>query len=124
LGNKQRKIGKPQSNIGFNQMLRDVLIASMNKGQFPLALSALIFVVLILKMPQQDVSTLVFRLLDAAEAKKLLGWILAVIMVAIWYLHTRSLRRWCAAELERVSGERNSLQRKTLGNGLVKSSGR
>jgi hypothetical protein len=124
LANKRRKNEKPQNDIGFNQMLRDVLIASMNKGQFPLALSALIFVILIIKMPPKDVSTLVFRLLDGAEAKKLLGWALTVIMTAVWYLHTRSLRRWCAAELERISNERNTLQRKTLGNGLVKSSGR
>lgn len=124
MANKRRKKEKPKSDIGFNQMLRDVLIASMNKGQFPLALSALIFVVLILKMPQKDVSTLVFRLLDRAEARELLGWVSTVTMVVVWYLHTRSLRRWCAAELDRISNERNSLQRKSLGNGLIKSSGR
>jgi hypothetical protein len=124
LANKRRKKEKPKSDIGFNQMLRDVLIASMNKGQFPLALGALIFVILILKMPQKDVSTLVFRLLDGAEARELLGWVSMVIMVVVWYLHTRSLRRWCAAELDRISNERNSLQRKSLGNGLIKSSGR
>lgn len=103
-------------------MLRDVLIASMNKGQFPLALAALIFIILILKMPSQDVSTLVFRLLNAAEAERVVGWIVGIVMIAVWYVHTRSLRRICATELERISSERNSLQSKTLGHGRVKSS--
>ena len=105
-------------------MLRDVLIASMNKGQFPLALSALFFIVLILKMPSRDVSILVFRLLNAAEVGRVAGWAIAVVMVAVWYFHTRSLRRICAAELQRISDERNSLQGRSMGNGRIRSSGR
>ena len=105
-------------------MLRDVLIASMNKGQFPLALGALILIVLILKMPAQDVSALVFRLLNAVEGWRIAGWLIAVITVAVWYFHTRSLRRICARELERISDERNSLQSRSIGNSRVRSSGR
>lgn len=123
MANKRQKKGGPKGGVGFYQMLRDVLVASINKGQFPLALSALIFIVMILKMPQRDVSALVFRLLDAAEARGVAGWIFGVIMVGVWYIHTRSLRRSCAAELDRISNERNSLQSRTLGK-LVKSSER
>jgi hypothetical protein len=79
--------------------------------------------IMLLKMPAKDVSTMVFRLLDAAEARAVGGWVFGVVMVGGWYVHARSLRRSCAIELNRVSNERNSVQSKTLGK-LVKSSER
>jgi hypothetical protein len=102
-------------------MLRDVLVASLNKGQFLVALNGLILIVLILKMPSVDVGKLVFRLLDAAEARYILGYILAGVSLLGWFVHSKYQRREIARELERLSGERNRLQSQALGN-RVKSS--
>lgn len=49
-------------------MLRDVLVASLNGGQFPLAIIGLIMVIAVCRISPPDLSRLVFRLLDAAEA--------------------------------------------------------
>jgi hypothetical protein len=103
-------------------MLRDVLVASMNKGQFPIAALSLVFIIMVIKMPSSDVAKLVFRLLDGAEATRAAGWILFLLTVAAWYMHSRMLRRRCAMELGRVTSERNRLQRTTLGKSRVKSS--
>jgi glycosyltransferase A (GT-A) superfamily protein (DUF2064 family) len=81
------------------------------------------FVKVMCCLGRKDVSTLIFRLLDAAEARAVGGWVFGVVMVGGWYVHARSLRRSCATELNRVSNERNSVQSKTLGK-LVKSSER
>src|SRR5687768_5813132 len=59
--------------------LRDVLIASINKGQFPFAMLGLVLLTLIVKMPSEDVSKLVFRLVDGVERASLLGYLLSLL---------------------------------------------
>jgi hypothetical protein len=56
-------------------LLRDVLVASMNKGQFPIAALSLISIIVIIKMPSSDVAKLVFRMLGTAEELRVVGWI-------------------------------------------------
>ena len=50
--------------VSLFEFLRDVLIASIEKGQFPAALIAIIALSMIWRMPPADVGKLVFRLLD------------------------------------------------------------
>jgi hypothetical protein len=113
--------GGKAPQIGFYHMLRDVLVASLNKGQFLVALNGLILIVLILKMPSADVGRLVLRLLDLAEAHYLLGYILAVVSLLCWFGHSKYQRRMITQELDRLSGERNRLQAQALGNRIESS---
>jgi hypothetical protein len=96
-------------------MLRDVFVALINKGQFPMVIAGLVAVVIILKMPPQDVSKLVFRLLDVSEMRWYAGYLLAVITVFSWFFHSRYQRRVMTGEVTRVSEQRNRLQKKELG---------
>jgi hypothetical protein len=98
--------------------VRDVLIASLNKGQFPLALLALIILALIWKLPAEDVSALVFMTFNKLEYW---GYPLSVVAFGGWFFHARRQRQLIVAELERISHERDKIQEKTLG-GRVKSS--
>lgn len=50
--------------VSLFEFLRDVLIASIEKGQFPAALIAIIALSMIWRMAPADVGKLVFRLLD------------------------------------------------------------
>ena len=108
--------------MGPYHMLRDVFVASMNKGQFPIAALSLISIIVIIKMPSSDVARLVFRLLGMAEELRIAGWILFLVTAAGWYLHSKMLRRRCAIELERITSERNRLQGNRLGKVRIKSS--
>ena len=103
-------------------MLRDVLVASMNKGQFPFAVCALIFIVMILRMPAADVSRLMFHLVNLAERGQIIGWILAVLELAAWFFHSRRQRRLITSEMRRMAKERNEHQARTIGSHRVKSS--
>lgn len=63
-------MGRPDPNashqrLGFAQMLRDVFVTSINKGQFLVALIGFIVAIVILKMPPNDVSRVVFRIVDS-----------------------------------------------------------
>ncbi len=111
-------------NINFWAMMRDVLIASMNKGQFPIALVAFVFIIMILKMPAKDVSKLVFDIFDAVKIKVYLGYIFAGVLLILWFIHTKLQRSFFSKEIERISEERNKLQEKLLGDKVASSKGR
>lgn len=98
------------------------MVASINKGQFPFAILGLLLLASIIKMPAEDVSRLVFRLVDGMERDSLLGYLLSVLLLVGWYTHARYQRRIIAGEIERMAAERNMLQSKSLGRQRIKSS--
>ena len=120
--NKQGAQRGPQ--VGFWEFLRDVLVASMNKGQFPAALIAMIVLSMIWRMPPTDISRLIFRLLDVAEAERLAGYFVSVVSLSGWFFHARYQRRLITHEMQRISNERNQLQARELGKMVKSSEGR
>src|SRR5262249_52330955 len=106
------------SPVTWAQTVRDVLIASINKGQFPLAILGLVVLALIWKTPEEIVGSLVMDLFTRAEYW---GYPLAVVGFGGWFVHARKQRQMIAGELDRISGERNKAQQATLGK-RVKSS--
>lgn len=94
----------------FFQMLRDVLVASLNRGQFPMAVMGLIAVIAVCRMPAADLSRLIFRLLDAAEAREYGGYVLAVTIALGWAIHSKRQRREIAAEITRMNEQYARLQ--------------
>jgi hypothetical protein len=113
-----------QPNFGYAQMLRDVLVASINKGQFLLALVGLVGVIMVIKMPPADVSKLVFRLVESFENGKILGYVLALVFAVGWFWHARWQRRLITNEMHRIGQVRTELQSKALGKKLKSSGGR
>jgi len=83
---------------------RDILVASINKGQFPLAILGLIAMSLIWRMPPEDVSKLMFRIVDGLERGVLLGYGLALVAIGGWFVHARYQRRVISVELSRSLG--------------------
>jgi hypothetical protein len=115
-----KKKGKGQS-IGFWQMLNNVLIASLNKGQFPLAILGCMTMMVLWKMPPADISTLVFRIVDGLEHHWLTGYLLFVAAIGCWFAHARWQRRVITREMGRVGDQRTKLQEKLLGSKLSSS---
>ena len=100
--------------VGVAEMLRDVLVAGINKGQVPQVTMALVCIAVVLRMPQADVTAVVQRLLDWAESSYYLGWIVALFAIIGWGWHVKRQRSVWGAELKRVSDERNKYQRRTI----------
>lgn len=117
---KRAKAGDKES-AGFYQAIRDVLIESMRRGQFPTALVGLIVIVILIKMPGEDVSTLAFKVLDHFEKGVLVGWGLWIVTIVAWAIHGRYQRRTIAGEMMRIAEERNRLQERGLGEALESS---
>ncbi len=102
-------------------MLRDVLIASMAKGQLPLAIFGLVCVIIVLRMPSADVSRLAFNVLDKLEARYYLGYGLWLLTIGAWFYHTRWQRKTITGEVNRIGEEKTKLQEKLAGKGLESS---
>ncbi len=117
---KPRHVSKP-SKVGFWHMARDVLVSSMNKGHFPLALLGVIFMIMVIKMPSADVSKLVFRVFDGLEEGRLVGYLASVMLLFGWAYHSRWQRRIINDEMKRISRERTEYQERALKEGLSSS---
>lgn len=113
---------RPTENVTFWQMVRDVLIASMNKGQFPFAAFAVIIITMIIKMPSEDVSKFAFKLASIFELHQIMGYILAGVLLIGWFIHSKFQRRIITVEMARIANQRDKLQADKLGENLVESS--
>jgi hypothetical protein len=118
------RYGKNRTKVGFWEFLRDVLIASVDKGQFPAALIAMVVLSVIWRMSPTEVSKLMFRLLDVAEEERLVGYVVSVVSLLGWFFHVRYQRKLIAQEMQRISDERNQLQMRELGKRVRSSEGR
>jgi len=102
-------------------MIRDVLVQSMAKGLFlPAALFILIFTA-ILRMPKEDVSTLVFETLDGIRSMYLFGYVMSFVLACGWAFHAKWQRRVLRGEVSRVSDEKTALQNLLTGKDIESS---
>lgn len=102
-------------------MISDVAIASMNRGQFPLAIAGAIVIILILKMPGEDASRLIFELVTLFKDLKITGWVLFFVTIIGWFFNVKWLRRVHTKEIKRMAGEKKSLQEEKYGTNLESS---
>ena len=105
-------------------MIRDVLIASMNKGQFIPALVAISFITMLIRMPAEGVERLAFQILFHLEKWDLIGYVLTVMALSGWAFHAKWQRRVIHSEMERLSEERNRLQAEATTAAIESTTGR
>ena len=102
-------------------MVRDVLIASMNKGLFPLALPGIIFMLIIIKMPAEDVSKFAFNFIERLANNGFIGYIIAVVAIFGWYYHARWQRKSISREIKRIGQQKTRWQEQKLSKKLESS---
>ena len=87
-----------ESRVGLYEFLRDVLLASIDKSQFPFALAAIIVLAVIWKLSPADLAHLLVRLVTFAERRSVAGYVVAIISVFGWLLHVR-YKNWEIAQM-------------------------
>lgn len=105
------------------EMFRDIFVTAINKGQFPVVLLGLLFVILAVRLPPQDLKEFASRIIEYLKSGYLLGYLLFIITLTGWFFHAKRLRRKSYIEQERIGDEKSDLQKKHL-PGKVKSSKR
>ncbi len=78
--------------FGFAEMLRDVLVVSIERGQFLSAALSLIAILIVLKLPAEVMSTVIVRLLDSLERGCIWGYLAAAVLAVSWIVHGRRRR--------------------------------
>jgi hypothetical protein len=101
--------------------IRDVLVASINKGQLPIAGIVLFLIILAVKMPSEQAGKLLFELLGLFVKGYLLGYFLFAASVLGWFIHVKIQRRTFKREIARAGDEKTKLQEKLLPK-LIESS--
>ena len=107
--------------VTWPQAARDVLTASMTKGQLPLVIVGCILLSLIWRMSESKVDSTVDALLDGLNHFWLMGYLFFLCALLGWYFHLKHQRRLFTTEMNRVTDERNKLQEHKLGNRLQSS---
>jgi hypothetical protein len=107
--------------VTFWHFLRDVFIASINKGQFPVAILGLILAIYCLRVSPDVLAQHGREILQGLAQSYLIGYALFIGIVPIWYAHTRSLRKKHYLELKRIAEEKTEVQKSKLGS-KIKSS--
>lgn len=105
----------------FWGMIQNILIASLNKGQFLIGFVGLIFLIMVLKLTQEDTKNLLDSIILTFKDWHYLGWIFGVFSTGGWYLGTKRLRHINAKEMNRISFEKKQLQQKVTNKKLRSS---
>lgn len=92
-----------------------MVVASINRGQLPIFGFFLVIVMLIWKMPAEDVSRLVFELLTSLRQAELIAYVISAILAVGWFAHSRVMRKVFSEEFERIGREKTSLQSQAAG---------
>lgn len=106
---KRKKI-PIRTNVNFWGMMQNVIIHSINKGQLPFILLFLLALALVIKLPverTQDALEILFAVLvDLSN----LGWVIAVLLMAVLFFGFRMLRSAHTEEVKRMAIEKRELQ--------------
>jgi hypothetical protein len=97
--------------LNFWGAASSIMIAAINRGQFPFALAALVLIVIILRLPQEDVSALAHQLIELVERMHILGFIAFGLTAILWYVHARWQREAISSEFEEIVKERDYFQK-------------
>ena len=109
MSNASGKNKKVPHTVGFWEAIRDIFVAMINKGQFLIALPALIVALIIYKMPGKDVARMAAQIMGDLSSGYLFGWVLAIVAIMGWYFHAKYQRRIADREIKRICNERNRL---------------
>jgi hypothetical protein len=112
MTNRSKKPVNYNYKINFWGFLEKVLVAALNKGQLIGMTIALIFIILIIKIPNDQILPFIEKLLDISKINSILGWILSGFITFGSFLTVRWQRRIHTKEIQRISKEKKILQEK------------
>jgi len=101
--------------VSWAQAFRDIVIASMRYGQFPFFGFLALLGMAIWKMPGQDVSRLMFTIVEYLSRGYFMGYVLFGLSTGGWFIHAKRQRALINSEMDRIAKEKSELQQQLLG---------
>lgn len=96
--------------MNFWAMVNNVVLRAIGRGQLPLLGVISIIILILWRMPSEDLSQLIRDIFTVAIAKYLLGYIIAIVAIIYWNRSSKKMRRAHAAEISRLADEKTKLQ--------------
>lgn len=104
---------KPQTidnRVTWAQTVRDLGAKSINNGQFPLYCLVCIILLIIVKLPNEELAQIINRLINLLLQLELVAYVLLFIVVLAWYKHAKMVRKAHSEEYKRLGEEKSMLQ--------------
>lgn len=102
------------SKVTWAQAVRNVLNTAMNRGQLPILIVMLSFLLILYKLPQEDISKLTFTFLEYLKAGYVLGYVLFISILLAWVYDAKRNRR-NYAKLEKEFKKYSSKMKNKIG---------
>lgn len=103
---------------------RDIVVRSIDRGQFLFVALWLMGMVILIKMPGEDVSKMMNAILERLERGELFAYVVNLLVLGGWYFHARWMRKQAAHEFDRIGTEKSRLQDQLTGLKLEGSKAR
>jgi hypothetical protein len=100
-----------KKNFTVWNMIRDVLVESMRRGQLPILAYACVILLFLWKTPSEYYPTLWGKIFELKGSIMSGSLVLNISLTFGWYLNAKSLRKRFKDENVRIIDERNSLQK-------------
>lgn len=106
---------KRPAQVTWAQAARDITVAAINKGQLlPLGVIAIILLI-IWKLPENEVLAFGRDFLDMLRKGEMISYPICGILAFGWFFHSRSMRKRFSDEFKRIGTEKSDLQIKAAG---------
>lgn len=98
------------TKVTWAHCARDVITRAMSTGQMlPLCIFVVI-VILLTRLPAEEISGVFHDLINSLTNGSALGWYLCCVALVLWAGHAKIMRKSFSVEAERIGKEKTDLQ--------------
>lgn len=101
-----------EHNVTWAQSFRDIIVTAMNRGQLPILAVCAIFFILIYKLDANQAFQLLNNFITELKSFYIVGWILWLLTIIMWFLYSKRIRKDFSTEMKRVEIEKSKAQAK------------
>lgn len=105
---KDQRNRKP--NVSWAQAVRDIVIASMNKGQLPILCGMFSVMIILWRLPPDKLFVVSMKVIELLLKGELWSYILLFLVCVGWFIHAKNMRRNFTFETNRITEEKSKLQ--------------
>ena len=100
-----------KGRVTWAEMVRDVLITAINRGQLPILGVLFIICIIVWRLPTASLSELTGDVFVSLKAGEMWAYGLLMIITSGWFLHSNYMRRMFSQEMRRAGTEKSELQK-------------
>ena len=110
-----------QKEVTWAEATRDIVICAIDRGQLPTLLCCAFVLILLIRIPSDQLGTLLEEVGKRLANGEAISWILLPVFILGWFFHTRWMRKKFTQEYERIGKEKSALQEQLSGVKLKSS---